>query len=148
MLSVRSLSPEFRNNHRRRGRGRGSSKGKTSGRGHKGQTSRAGSNHKHEGGQTPIHRQLPKYGFPPKHKNMKSINLTNLELSQSCKIYSIKNLKHIMRIKQSNYIKLLTTKTNPNTTTIHSNFTSNNTLLQTVNLGNHISLIDVATCQF
>jgi large subunit ribosomal protein L15 len=47
------------------GRGIGSGIGKTAGRGHKGQTARAGGYHKvgFEGGQMPIQRRLPKFGF-------------------------------------------------------------------------------------
>jgi large subunit ribosomal protein L15 len=47
------------------GRGIGSGWGKTAGRGHKGQKSRAGGFHKvgFEGGQMPLHRRLPKRGF-------------------------------------------------------------------------------------
>ena len=50
---------------RRLGRGIGSGLGKTAGRGHKGQKSRAGGFHKvgFEGGQMPMHRRLPKRGF-------------------------------------------------------------------------------------
>ena len=50
---------------RRGGRGIGSGLGKTAGRGHKGQKSRAGGFHKvgFEGGQMPMHRRLPKRGF-------------------------------------------------------------------------------------
>lgn len=50
---------------RRLGRGIGSGLGKTSGRGHKGQKSRAGGYHKvgFEGGQMPLQRRLPKRGF-------------------------------------------------------------------------------------
>ncbi len=50
---------------RRVGRGIGSGLGKTAGRGHKGQKSRAGGFHKvgFEGGQMPMHRRLPKRGF-------------------------------------------------------------------------------------
>lgn len=50
---------------RRVGRGIGSGLGKTCGRGHKGQKSRAGGFHKvgFEGGQMPLHRRLPKRGF-------------------------------------------------------------------------------------
>ena len=50
---------------RRVGRGIGSGLGKTAGRGHKGQNSRAGGFHKvgFEGGQMPMHRRLPKRGF-------------------------------------------------------------------------------------
>src|SRR5476651_524691 len=50
---------------KRIGRGPGSGLGKTSGKGHKGQNSRAGYSHLrgHEGGQNPLHRRLPKRGF-------------------------------------------------------------------------------------
>ncbi|MCP5199243.1 MAG: 50S ribosomal protein L15 [Gammaproteobacteria bacterium] len=50
---------------KRLGRGGGSGLGKTGGRGHKGQKSRAGGYHKvgFEGGQMPLQRRLPKYGF-------------------------------------------------------------------------------------
>lgn len=49
----------------RKGRGIGSGLGKTSGRGHKGQKSRSGGNKApgFEGGQTPLYRRLPKFGF-------------------------------------------------------------------------------------
>ncbi len=50
---------------KRVGRGMGSGLGKTGGRGHKGQHSRSGGYHKvgFEGGQMPIQRRLPKFGF-------------------------------------------------------------------------------------
>lgn len=50
---------------KRLGRGIGSGKGKTCGRGHKGQRARAGGFHKvgFEGGQMPLQRRLPKFGF-------------------------------------------------------------------------------------
>lgn len=50
---------------RRLGRGMGSGLGKTAGRGHKGQRARAGGYHKRgfEGGQMPLQRRLPKFGF-------------------------------------------------------------------------------------
>ena len=53
---------------RRVGRGIGSGLGKTGGRGHKGQKSRSGGFHKvgFEGGQMPIYRRLPKFGFTSK----------------------------------------------------------------------------------
>lgn len=54
-----------RKDNKRVGRGLGSGKGKTCGRGHKGQKARAGGFHKvgFEGGQMPIQRRLPKFGF-------------------------------------------------------------------------------------
>lgn len=50
---------------RRLGRGMGSGLGKTAGRGHKGQHARAGGYHRRgfEGGQMPLQRRLPKFGF-------------------------------------------------------------------------------------
>ena len=64
------------------GRGIGSGKGKTSGRGVKGQKSRSGVAIKSfEGGQMPLYRRLPKRGFNPISK--KSIAVINLDKIQS-----------------------------------------------------------------
>ena len=64
------------------GRGIGSGKGKTSGRGVKGQKSRSGVSIKSfEGGQMPLYRRLPKRGFNPINK--KSIAILNLDKIQS-----------------------------------------------------------------
>ena len=66
----------------RPGRGIGSGKGKTSGRGHKGQKSRSGVAIKSfEGGQMPLYRRLPKRGFNPIPKS-KKIAILNLEKIQ------------------------------------------------------------------
>ena len=67
---------------RRVGRGIGSGLGKTAGRGHKGQKSRAGGYHKvgFEGGQMPLQRRLPKRGFKSHLLQFNAeINLTDLE---------------------------------------------------------------------
>ena len=64
------------------GRGVGSGWGKTAGRGHKGQKSRAGGFHKvgFEGGQMPLHRRLPKRGFTSwTHANVAEVRLSDLE---------------------------------------------------------------------
>ncbi len=65
----------------RPGRGIGSGKGKTSGRGHKGQKSRSGVAIKSfEGGQMPLFRRLPKRGFKSLNKkNIAIINLSKLQ---------------------------------------------------------------------
>lgn len=62
-LSSLSPAPGSRKTRMRVGRGEGSGKGKTSGRGTKGQRSRASLAAAFEGGQTPLHRRLPKRGF-------------------------------------------------------------------------------------
>ena len=64
------------------GRGVGSGWGKTAGRGHKGQKSRAGGFHKvgFEGGQMPLQRRLPKRGFTSwTHANVAEVRLSDLE---------------------------------------------------------------------
>ena len=66
-MELNSIKPADGAKHakRRVGRGIGSGLGKTAGRGHKGQKSRAGGYHKvgFEGGQMPLQRRLPKRGF-------------------------------------------------------------------------------------
>ncbi|KAI8072955.1 ribosomal protein L18e/L15P [Gongronella butleri] len=65
------------------GRGPGSGKGKTAGRGHKGQNARRGNGRPHpwfEGGQTPLVRRLPKRGFHNPHgKEYQELNLDRLQ---------------------------------------------------------------------
>jgi len=66
-MELNGIKPADGSKHakRRVGRGIGSGMGKTAGRGHKGQKSRAGGYHKvgFEGGQMPLQRRLPKRGF-------------------------------------------------------------------------------------
>jgi len=66
-MQLNSIKPAAGSKKARRrvGRGMGSGLGKTAGRGHKGQKSRAGGFHKvgFEGGQMPLQRRLPKRGF-------------------------------------------------------------------------------------
>ena len=64
------------------GRGIGSGKGKTSGRGVKGQKSRSGvAINSFEGGQMPLYRRLPKRGFNPiSRKNIAILNLNQIQL--------------------------------------------------------------------
>ncbi len=67
---------------RRLGRGIGSGLGKTGGRGHKGQKSRAGGFHKvgFEGGQMPLQRRLPKRGFTPMGRHLYAeVRLSDLQ---------------------------------------------------------------------
>jgi large subunit ribosomal protein L15 len=62
---------------KRLGRGIGSTLGKTSGKGHKGQKARSGGYHKlgFEGGQMPLQRRLPKFGFTS-HKKLRSVEIS------------------------------------------------------------------------
>jgi large subunit ribosomal protein L15 len=83
-MELNGIKPAGGSKHakRRVGRGIGSGLGKTAGRGHKGQKSRAGGFHKvgFEGGQMPLQRRLPKRGF--KSQSLKynaEVTLTSLE---------------------------------------------------------------------
>ncbi|QQG46745.1 MAG: 50S ribosomal protein L15 [Candidatus Azosocius agrarius] len=69
---------------KRLGRGIGSGKGKTCGRGHKGQKARAGGFHKRgfEGGQSPFQRRVPKFGF----KTRKSLFFKEIRLFEIEKV--------------------------------------------------------------
>ena len=68
---------------KRVGRGIGSDLGKTCGRGHKGQRSRAGGYHKvgFEGGQMPLQRRIPKFGFTSR-KSLKTAEIRLGELNK------------------------------------------------------------------
>lgn len=83
-MQLNSLKPAEGSKHakRRVGRGIGSGLGKTAGRGHKGQKSRAGGFHKvgFEGGQMPLHRRLPKRGFTSRDQHLYAqVRLSDLE---------------------------------------------------------------------
>jgi len=75
-------APGAKRTKRRVGRGIGSGLGKTAGRGHKGQKSRAGGFHKvgFEGGQMPLQRRLPKRGFVSKSRKLTAqVRLSDLQ---------------------------------------------------------------------
>ena len=80
-MKLNSLLQKNKFTKKRLGRGIGSSKGKTCGRGHKGQKSRSGVAIKSfEGGQMPLYRRLPKRGFRNfKKKDMAMINLSRIQ---------------------------------------------------------------------
>ena len=80
-MKLNSFNHKLFRKSKRLGRGIGSGKGKTSGRGHKGQKSRSGGYHKvgFEGGQMPLQRRLPKRGFSSsKLKNTFEVRLNDL----------------------------------------------------------------------
>jgi large subunit ribosomal protein L15 len=101
-------------NKKRIGRGIGSGKGKTSGRGHKGQKSRSGvAIHGFEGGQMPLHRRLPKFGF----NNINNERFIEINLDKIQKIidknsikegerFNIQLLKKLSIIKNNNIQKI------------------------------------------
>jgi large subunit ribosomal protein L15 len=91
---------------KRVGRGIGSGKGKTSGRGVKGQKSRSGVAIKSfEGGQMPLYRRLPKRGFNSiNKKKIAKINLDQLQTFLDNKRINPENLINLEILKQTNII--------------------------------------------
>jgi large subunit ribosomal protein L15 len=81
-LNTIQPSPGSRKKSRRVGRGIGCTKGKTCGKGHKGQKARSGGFHKvgFEGGQMPLQRRLPKIGFRSRSAKFSAeVRLSELE---------------------------------------------------------------------
>ena len=80
-MKLNTLSLKKTKTKKRLGRGIGSTKGKTCGRGHKGQKSRSGVAIKSfEGGQMPLYRRLPKRGFKsPFPKKIQTINFNQIQ---------------------------------------------------------------------
>lgn len=85
---------------KRLGRGVGSGLGKTCGKGHKGQKARSGGKIRRgfEGGQTPLYRRLPKFGF----RSLKSLYTMEVRLSELNKIRS--NLIDINILKKEKIV--------------------------------------------
>jgi large subunit ribosomal protein L15 len=101
-MELNTIAPEVKKKTPKRvGRGIGSGNGKTSGRGHKGQKSRAGGYHKtgFEGGQMPLQRRLPKVGFTSRKNNTARVRLGELEFEGNENI-TIETLKEKRIISQ------------------------------------------------
>ena len=87
---------------RRLGRGIGSGLGKTGGRGHKGQSSRSGGTIApgFEGGQQPLHRRLPKFGFV----SLKAMDRAEVRLSELAKVEG--DIVTVQSLKDANVINV------------------------------------------
>ena len=111
-MELNSLRYKVKLKKMRVGRGIGSGKGKTSGRGHKGQKSRRGVSIKSfEGGQMPLYRRLPKRGFIPlKKKNIALINLDKLQKLYDSKKITNNTIINISELKKNNLLKKNDTK--------------------------------------
>jgi large subunit ribosomal protein L15 len=112
-MKLHELSPPngSRKSRKRLGRGVGSGKGKTAGRGTKGQNSRSGGGVRpgFEGGQMPIHRRLPKRGFTNIFKKkIAVINIRDLSTFESGSVVDEAALVRMGLVKgQRDGIKLL-----------------------------------------
>jgi large subunit ribosomal protein L15 len=101
-MRLNELKPAYgaKRTGKRLGRGIGSGKGKTSGKGHKGQIARAGGYHKvgFEGGQMPLQRRLPKFGFV----SLQALDKAEIRLSELAKIKSA--VVDLQALKDANLI--------------------------------------------
>ncbi|MAX31526.1 MULTISPECIES: 50S ribosomal protein L15 [Halomonadaceae] len=102
-MKLNSLSPAPGSKHaeKRVGRGIGSGLGKTGGRGHKGQKSRTGGSVKpgFEGGQMPLQRRLPKFGFT----SAKSLVSEEVRLAELAKVDG--DVVDLEALKKANVLK-------------------------------------------
>ena len=106
-MSLNTLNYKVKTKKIRVGRGIGSGKGKTSGRGHKGQKARSGIAIKSfEGGQMPLYRRLPKRGFNSiKKNNIAIINLQQLQEFISKGKLNTKILINLNELKKNKILK-------------------------------------------
>ena len=106
-MYLNSLNYRVKTKKIRLGRGIGSGKGKTSGRGHKGQKARSGIAIKSfEGGQMPLYRRLPKRGFNSiKKNNIAIINLQQLQEFISKGKLNTKILINLNELKKNKILK-------------------------------------------
>jgi large subunit ribosomal protein L15 len=90
LSTLRPAEGSLKNNGKRKGRGQGSGKGGTSTKGHKGAQSRSGYSQKFgfEGGQMPLQRRVPKFGF----KNINRIEFHGINLDAIQKLVELKKL--------------------------------------------------------
>ena len=105
-MKLHNLKPAAGSTHSRRriGRGPGSGLGGTSTRGHKGAKARSGYKRKigFEGGQMPLQRRVPKFGFKNiNHKEYLPVNLSSLQLLADKGITKI----GIAELKENNLVK-------------------------------------------
>ena len=106
-MELNKLNSKASKSKKRLGRGIGSSKGKTCGRGHKGQKSRSGVAIKSfEGGQMPLYRRLPKRGFRSIvcRKNIAIINLSRIQEIINKQKNILNNKINLTNLQKSKFI--------------------------------------------
>ena len=114
-MKLNTLKPAAGSTQTRKrvGRGQGSGLGETSGRGHKGAGQRSGTKRKlgFEGGQMPLQRRLPKFGFKNINRvEYKAINLDTLQAlaeSAGLKVINFETLYSNGLVSKSDLVKIL-----------------------------------------
>ncbi len=131
-MKLNELKIEKSDKKRKRvGRGIGSGKGKTAGRGMKGQKSRTGvSVNGFEGGQMPLHMRMPKHGFKSRKKIKKVVLKTDLINF----LIEKKKIKENSKLTVSDLVKLSNSKKN-----VHIKFLMGNKLIKPVKVESHFA---------
>ena len=141
--------PKLNKSKIRVGRGIGSGKGKTSGRGVKGQKSRSGVAIKSfEGGQMPLYRRLPKRGFNPiTNQNIAILNLEKIQSfidKKRLKTSDVLNAELLKKLKlinkNSNKLKILGTGEIKDKINIEANLASKSAVEKIEKIGGSIQL--------
>ena len=152
-MKLNSLNLIKKKSKKRLGRGIGSTKGKTCGRGHKGQKSRSGVAIKSfEGGQMPLYRRLPKRGFKSFNNQVKKsvaiINLSKIQeflkkkkISPNSKLNLSTLQKSQLVNKKYSKLKLLGSGDVREKFDIETNFISKSAKEKVEKLGGKITLI-------
>ena len=152
-MNLNSLNFKIKSKTKRLGRGIGSGKGKTCGRGNKGQKSRSGVAIKSfEGGQMPLYRRLPKRGFTNFNNQIKKtiaiINLSKIQEILEKKKISLDtkiNLSVLQKTqlinKKYSKLKLLGSGDIKEKFDIETNFISNSAKQKIEKLGGKVTLI-------
>ena len=117
-MELNTIKPADGANRARRrvGRGIGSGLGKTAGRGHKGQKSRAGGYHKvgFEGGQMPLQRRLPKRGFKSVSlkynaevtlSELDRLDITDIDVLALKKLGLVRQIAKVVKVIKSGELK-------------------------------------------
>ena len=152
-MKLNSLNLIKKKSKKRLGRGIGSTKGKTCGRGHKGQKSRSGVAIKSfEGGQMPLYRRLPKRGFKSFNNQVKKsvaiINLSKIQgildkkkILPNSKLNLTTLQKSQLVNKKYSKLKLLGSGDIKKKFDIETNFISNSAKEKIEKLGGKVTLI-------
>ena len=149
-MKLNEIKTDFKLKKRKRvGRGIGSGKGKTAGRGMKGQKSRTGvSINGFEGGQMPLHMRMPKHGFKSRKKINKIIlktdlinNLLEKKIIKENSKLSINELSIHSKLKKNVFIKILLGQKLNKAVNLESHSASDSAKKEFERIGGSISIV-------
>jgi large subunit ribosomal protein L15 len=149
-LSNLHPAPGSRKPRKRLGRGIGSGTGKTSGRGHKGRGARSGGNTPpgYEGGQMPLQRRLPKFGFTnPTRKTYEIVKLSQLDGFAAGSVIDAAALATAGLVRSGRPVKLLANGTVTKKVTVKVDKASEAARKAVVAAGGSVETADAAAAQ-